>query len=176
MRDASVGSRRCLEPDMSIEQKPHFWSAVERRNAPIGPSISPITSIESFMQPSQEAFCGALGGTISATGFPNRVTLTGAPVRRTSSNTAKHVALNLEIAISRIFILVPRSKTMVRSKTAKATNESVRPRLRGSHGFFRARRLHLEPGRATSPADNSICSSESRSAAKHRASNGEFDW
>jgi hypothetical protein len=57
------------------------------------------------MQPSQEAFCGFLGGTISATGFPNRVTLTGAPVRRTSSNTAKHVALNLEIAISRILQL-----------------------------------------------------------------------
>jgi hypothetical protein len=30
------------------------------------------------------------------------VTRTGVPVRRTSSNTAKHVALNLEIAISRI--------------------------------------------------------------------------
>jgi hypothetical protein len=33
------------------------------------------------------------------------VTRTGAPVRRTSSRTARHVALNLEIAICRTFHL-----------------------------------------------------------------------
>src|SRR5882757_8540357 len=60
------------------------------------------TSRESFMQPSQEVALTGRGGTTSATGFPNRVIRTGAPVRRTSSRTPKHVALNLEIAISRI--------------------------------------------------------------------------
>jgi hypothetical protein len=35
------------------------------------------------------------------------VTRTGAPVRRTSSRTARQVALNLEIAISRMFKVVP---------------------------------------------------------------------
>ena len=54
------------------------------------------------MQPNHEPDFVLCGGTTSATGCPNRVTRTGAPVRRTSSSTARHVALNLEIAISRI--------------------------------------------------------------------------
>jgi len=45
-------------------------------------------------------FSGADGGTISATGFPNLVTKIGLPVLCTSSSTARHVALNFEIAIS----------------------------------------------------------------------------
>jgi hypothetical protein len=61
--------------------------------------------MECFAHPSQEESLSGLVGTTSATGRPNRVTRTGAPVRRTSSRTAKHVALNLEIAISRIFNL-----------------------------------------------------------------------
>lgn len=52
-----------------------------------------VTSKESFMQPSQRFFADTLGGTISATGCPNRVTSTHAPVRRTLSSTARHVAL-----------------------------------------------------------------------------------
>jgi hypothetical protein len=61
--------------------------------------------MECFAHPSQEDTVSGRVGTTSATGRPNRVTRTGAPVRRTSSRTAKHVALNLEIAISRIFNL-----------------------------------------------------------------------
>src|ERR1039457_35212 len=67
--------------------------------------MSPEISMECFAHPSQEESLSGLVGTTSATGRPNRVTRTGAPVRRTSSRTAKHVALNLEIAISRIFNL-----------------------------------------------------------------------
>ena len=67
--------------------------------------MSPEISTECFAHPSQEDAVSGLAGTTSATGRPNLVTLTGAPVRRTSSRTAKHVALNLEIAISRIFNL-----------------------------------------------------------------------
>src|ERR1035441_8853869 len=62
--------------------------------------MSPEISTESLAHPSQEDTVSGLAGTTSATGRPNLVTRTGAPVRRTSSSTAKHVALNLEIAIS----------------------------------------------------------------------------
>jgi hypothetical protein len=58
--------------------------------------------MECFEHPSQEGTVSGLVGTTSATGRPNRVTRMGAPVRRTSSRTAKHVTLNLEIAMSRI--------------------------------------------------------------------------
>src|SRR5690349_1099273 len=64
--------------------------------------MSPWISREPLMQPSQDPFLGAFAGTTSATGFPKRVIRTGLPVRLTSSSTARHVALNLEIAISRI--------------------------------------------------------------------------
>src|ERR1039457_6546746 len=67
--------------------------------------MSPEISMECRAHPSQEDSVSGLVGTTSATGRPNRVTRTGAPVRRTSSRTAKHVALNLEIAISRMFNL-----------------------------------------------------------------------
>src|SRR5271165_4274106 len=65
----------------------------------------PEISMLSFAHPSQLDTALGAAGTTSATGRPNRVTRTGAPVRRTSSKTAKQVALNLEIAISRIFKL-----------------------------------------------------------------------
>jgi hypothetical protein len=79
----------------------------------MGPLMSPETSRESFMHPSQEVGFAWRGGITSATGCPNRVTRTGAPVRRTSSSTARHVALNLEIAISRMFHLYHSLETMV---------------------------------------------------------------
>ncbi len=58
--------------------------------------------MESLAHPSQEDSVRGRAGTTSATGRPNRVTRTGAPVFRTSSRTARHVALNLDIAISRM--------------------------------------------------------------------------
>jgi hypothetical protein len=41
----------------------------------------------------------ALGGTISAIGFPRRRIRTGTPVLRTSASTARQVALNVEMFI-----------------------------------------------------------------------------
>jgi hypothetical protein len=77
--------------------------------------MSPRISADPLADPSQEDGVFGRAGTTSATGRPNLVTLMGAPVRRTSSRTAKHVALNLEIAISRIFELyhspIPWSKS-----------------------------------------------------------------
>lgn len=67
--------------------------------------MSPQISISSRMNPSQDFLEGGATGTISATGFPKRVMRTGFPVRRTFSKTPRHVALNLEIAISCIFNL-----------------------------------------------------------------------
>jgi hypothetical protein len=61
-------------------------------------------SKEPLIEPSHDFFGATLSGTTSATGFPNLVTRTGLPVRRTSSITAGQVALNLEIAISRMDI------------------------------------------------------------------------
>jgi hypothetical protein len=75
--------------------------------------------MESFAHPNQEDTVSGRVGTTSATGRPNRVTRTGAPVRRTSSRTAKHVALNFEIGISRIFNLyhspIPWSECRIRA-------------------------------------------------------------
>src|SRR5208283_456377 len=62
-------------------------------------------------------FLDACGGTTSATGSPKRVTRTVFPVLRTLSNTARQVALNLEIAISSIpppAIIILWSTTMVK--------------------------------------------------------------
>lgn len=52
------------------------------------------------MQPSHDdrSAAAAGGGTIWATGTPLLVTSTGSPVRRTSSSTARQVALNVEMA------------------------------------------------------------------------------
>jgi len=63
--------------------------------------MSPTIRAVPFIAPSQFfGFSGMGGGTISATGAPKRVTSTGFPVFRTRSSTARHVALNFEIAIS----------------------------------------------------------------------------
>ena len=62
--------------------------------------MSPRICAVPFMQPSQRFGRRGAGGTISATGFPKRVTRMGFRVRRTPSSTARQVALNLEMAIS----------------------------------------------------------------------------
>jgi hypothetical protein len=63
--------------------------------------MSPTIRAVPVMEPSQGLFLAfGEGGTTSATGSPNLVTRFGLRVLRTRSRTAKHVALNLEIAIS----------------------------------------------------------------------------
>src|SRR3989442_1707866 len=61
------------------------------------------------MQPSHEVLYRATDGIISATGFPKRVMTTGVRVRCTSSSTARQVALNFEIGMSRILIRLSRT-------------------------------------------------------------------
>jgi hypothetical protein len=87
---------------MGIEEQSHFFFISQWSNAPTGPTISPVISKVPFIDPSHDAFLGGRDGTTSATGLPKRVIRTGVPVRRTSSTTARHVALNLETAISRM--------------------------------------------------------------------------
>lgn len=65
--------------------------------------MSPTIFAVPFAEPSQRPDWGAAGGgTISATGSPKRVTRIGWPVLRTRSSTARHVALNFEMAIRSI--------------------------------------------------------------------------
>src|SRR5471032_1264985 len=92
-------------PDVGVEQEVHFRPAGHPLKAPTGPTMSPETSTDSLMQPSQDGFGEGAGGRISATGLPKRVTRTGVRVRRTSASTARQVALNFEIAISCMTLL-----------------------------------------------------------------------
>src|ERR1700688_2190803 len=63
--------------------------------------MSPLILIEFFIDPIQdERSSTEVGGTTSATGFPKRVTRIGVFVDRTRSSTARHLALNSEMAIS----------------------------------------------------------------------------
>jgi hypothetical protein len=66
-----------------------------------GATMSPTISMVPAIPPSQspELAVGE-GGTTSATGLPNRVTRIGLFVLRTRSSNVKHLALNLEMAIS----------------------------------------------------------------------------
>src|ERR1700691_85477 len=89
-------------PNVRVEEQLHGQRTFHRSNARTGPTISPRISSESLMQPSHDSLDATLGGITSATGLPKRVTRTGLRVRRTSSRTARQVALNWEIAISRI--------------------------------------------------------------------------
>lgn len=61
--------------------------------------MSPRILILPFIEPIHSArLIGCLGGTISATGFPCRVSRSGCRVRRTCSSNCGHFALNSEIA------------------------------------------------------------------------------
>ncbi len=63
--------------------------------------MSPVIFIVFFIDPIQASrSTTAVGGTTSATGLPNRVIRTGFFVARTCSSTARHLALNSEMAIS----------------------------------------------------------------------------
>lgn len=82
------------DPDVGVEQQSHLRT-VHRLKAPTGSVMLPRISAEPLAQPSHEGRASGFGDTTSATGRPKRVT-------RTSSRTDKQVALNLEMAISRI--------------------------------------------------------------------------
>ena len=95
------GSHR-PDPNARVERQFHFLAALQPSKAPTRPTMSPEISSESFIHPSHDVFFAGRHGTTSAIGLPNRVMRTGVPVVRTSSSTARQVALNFKIAISRI--------------------------------------------------------------------------
>jgi len=65
-----------------------------------GATTSPKKSILSAIEPTQSVFWAGEGGNTSATGRPKRVIRSGFLVLHTRSKSARHFALNSEMAIS----------------------------------------------------------------------------
>src|ERR1035437_7788409 len=87
------------DPDVRVEKQLHFRSASHASSGRTGETMSHRISICPLYAPRTRRFPAASsGGTTRATGLPKRVTVTGRLVRRTSSRTARQVALKREIA------------------------------------------------------------------------------
>src|SRR5689334_129245 len=86
--------------NVSVEQELHFRSGAHSSSVEIGPTISPRISPVPAMEPIQLDRRAGGGGTTSAMGLPKRVIRIGLRVLWTRCKTDKHVALNLETAIS----------------------------------------------------------------------------
>src|SRR5262245_29425582 len=87
---------------MSIEKQLHR-SASQSLGVATGPTMSPLRRAVPAIEPSHDPDLRTADGAVtSAIGSPKRVTRMGLRVLRTRSRTAKHVALNFEIAISSI--------------------------------------------------------------------------
>src|SRR6202030_2395045 len=90
-------------PSVGVEKEFHDLRTSQSSSSFAGDMISPTIRPVPSIEPNHCFFFGfAVGGTTSATGTPNRVTRMGLRVLRTRSRTARHVALNLEMAISSI--------------------------------------------------------------------------
>src|ERR1700719_1534832 len=88
---------------MSVQQKPQSRRTSHSLSSFAGETMSPKISTESFIDPIQaDRSWTDDGGITSATGVPWRVMQIGFLVVRTRSSTARHFALNSEIAISSI--------------------------------------------------------------------------
>src|SRR5947209_19228107 len=85
---------------MCVEYQFQSRSTSQSLSSLAGETISPTISIASFIEPSQSAGGAGDGGTTSATGLPKRVTRMGFLVFCTCSRSARHLALNSEIATS----------------------------------------------------------------------------
>lgn len=96
----ALGVEQAPKPDVGVEQEPQSPRTSQSLSSAAGDTMSPRMRPEPAADPSQPRSCdGWEGGTISAMGAPLRVTNTGRPVCRTSSSTARQVALNLDMAI-----------------------------------------------------------------------------
>jgi hypothetical protein len=98
---------------MSVKQQFHELRSSQSSSVAgdtISPSIRPVPASAPIQLSRRD---GTEGVVSSATGFPNRVIRTGFFVLRTRSSTARHVALNLEMAIRSIGWVISWSKTMV---------------------------------------------------------------
>ena len=86
------------KPNVSIEEQFQSRRASMSFSSMTGDTMSPTMSIVSFMEPIQPFSPGSGdGGTISATGLPQRVIRRGFLVWRTCSSSARHLALNSEM-------------------------------------------------------------------------------
>lgn len=87
----------------------------------MSPTIFAVPRIE----PSQSGRSdGGWGGTMSATGLPKRVMRSGRPVRRTRSNAARQVALNLDMGMVSMPELLTWSENMVKPSWCASTCRS----------------------------------------------------
>ena len=68
----------------------------------MSPTIRAVPAIESSQSADPS---GGPGGTTSAMAMPNRVTRTGWPVLRTCFNTARQVALNLDMDSTKLSVI-----------------------------------------------------------------------
>src|SRR5438445_13433549 len=86
---------------MGIEQELQSFSASMSPSSITGETMSPTILKVPAIEPTQLPLSAVgLGGTISATGLPRRVMRKGFLVLRTCSSSARHLALNSEMAIS----------------------------------------------------------------------------
>src|SRR5258708_15811745 len=89
------------QPDVGVQEELQSRRTSHSFSSFAGEMMSPTISMESFIEPIQEArSTTAVGGMTSATGFPKRVTRMGVRVRRTVSSSARHLALNSEMETS----------------------------------------------------------------------------
>src|ERR1700674_518471 len=94
------------EPDMRVQQQFQSRRTSHSFSSLAGETISPTISKGCLIDPIHDDRSSTeVGGTTSATGFPKRVTRIGFFVERTRSSTARHLALNSEMAISCIAFL-----------------------------------------------------------------------
>ena len=113
------------KPHMGVEQQLHRASgsglrASHSEASATGATMSPTIRPRPSMHPSQSpGRSGRGGGTICATGLPNRVTNTGLCVLPTRSNTERQVALNLDICISSIPAIITWSNNLLQYLSAK---------------------------------------------------------
>src|SRR5580693_3647568 len=93
---------------MRIEQKFQPRSASHSSGSLAGEIMSPRILAVPWPEPIQalRSTCTSAGGTTSATGLPKRVTRIGSLVLETCCSNERHLALNSEIAISRMTNLV----------------------------------------------------------------------
>src|ERR1035437_4091864 len=116
MQDAPPESPRILkipQPDVCVKQQSQSRRTSHSSSSVAGETMSPVILIEFFIDPIQALRSStAVGGTTSATGLPKRVMRMGFLVERTRSITARHLALNSEMAISCTASLCGHSNTL----------------------------------------------------------------
>jgi hypothetical protein len=99
--------RQAPNPNVRVEEEFQFFKASIVSVSITGETISPTISMLPAIEPIQLlSSASQAAGMTSASGWPRRVTRIGVLVLLTSSSNDRHLALNLEIAISCIGFLI----------------------------------------------------------------------